>query len=45
MPIAPNWWNFTKDPNKFLAARERLAEQILRLKRDPARREPKADEP
>lgn len=35
--IAPNWWNFTKDPNKFLAARERLAEQILRLK--------KADEP
>ena len=35
--IAPNWWNFTKEPNKFLAARERLTEQILRLK--------KADEP
>ena len=35
--IAPNWWNFSKDPNEFLAAREKLAEQILRLK--------KADEP
>jgi len=35
--IAPNWWNFSKDPDKFLIARERLVEQILRLK--------KADEP
>jgi hypothetical protein len=31
--IASNWWNFSKDPNEFLAARERLAEQILRLKK------------
>jgi hypothetical protein len=31
--IAPNWWNFSKDPGKFLAARERLAEQILSLKK------------
>jgi len=30
--IAPNWWNFSKDPDEFLAAREKLAEQILRLK-------------
>jgi len=30
--IAPNWWNFSKDPDKFLAAREKIAEQILRLK-------------
>ncbi|GAI47334.1 unnamed protein product [marine sediment metagenome] len=37
--IAPNWWNFSKDPNEFLAARERLAEQILRLK--PALNKPK----
>jgi hypothetical protein len=31
--IAPNWWNFSKDPNDFLAARKELAEQILRLKK------------
>jgi len=31
--IAPNWWNFSKEPGKFLAARKRLAEQILRLKK------------
>ena len=30
--IAPNWWNFSKEPNEFLAAREKLAEEILRLK-------------
>ena len=30
--IAPNWWNFSKDPDEFLAAREKIAEQILRLK-------------
>jgi len=35
--IASNWWNFSKEPGKFLAAREKLVEQILRLK--------KADEP
>ena len=30
--IAPNWWNFSKDPVEFLAAREKIAEQILKLK-------------
>jgi len=30
--IAPNWWDFSKDPNKFLAAREKIAKQILNLK-------------
>jgi len=29
--VAPNWWNFSKDCNQFLAARKRLAEQILKL--------------
>jgi hypothetical protein len=28
--IAPNWWDFSKDPNKFLAAREKIAQQILK---------------
>jgi len=27
--IAPNWWEFSKDPNDFLAARQKLAEAIL----------------
>jgi len=31
--IAPNWWNFSKDGKQFLAAREKLAEQILRFKK------------
>ena len=35
--ISPNWWNFSKDPNEFLAARGKIAQQILKLK--------KADEP
>jgi len=35
--ISPNWWNFSKDPNELLAAREKIAQQILKLK--------KADEP
>ncbi|MBN2594184.1 MAG: DUF4091 domain-containing protein [Sedimentisphaerales bacterium] len=30
--IAPNWWNFSKDPDEFLAAREKIAQQILNLK-------------
>jgi len=30
--IAPNWWNFSKDPNEFLAAREKIAQQILNFK-------------
>ncbi len=42
--IAPNWWNFSKDPNEFLAARERLAEQILKLKSE-GRHTAKVDEP
>jgi len=31
--IAPDWWNFSKTPNEFLAARERIAQQILKLKK------------
>jgi hypothetical protein len=31
--ISPNWWNFSKDPNEFLAAREKIADQILKLKK------------
>ena len=31
--IAPNWWNFSKYPEEFLTAREKLAEEILRLKK------------
>jgi hypothetical protein len=30
--IAPNWWDFSKDPDEFLAAREKIAQQILNLK-------------
>ena len=29
--ISPNWWNFSKDPNEFLTAREKIAQQILNL--------------
>ena len=28
--VAPNWWNFSKDGRQFLAAREKLAKEILR---------------
>jgi len=31
--IAPNWWDFSKEPDKFLVARESLAEQIVRNKK------------
>ena len=31
--IAPNWWDFSKDPNKFLAAREKIAQQIVNYKK------------
>ena len=30
--IAPNWWNFSKEPREFLVAREKLAQEILRRK-------------
>jgi hypothetical protein len=30
--ISPNWWDFSKDPDEFLAAREKIAQQILNLK-------------
>jgi hypothetical protein len=30
--IAPNWWEFSKSPEAFLSARERLAEEILKRK-------------
>jgi hypothetical protein len=29
--VAPNWWNFSKDSNEILAAREKIAQQILSL--------------
>lgn len=31
--IAPNWWDFSKTPSDFHAARKKLAEQILKLKK------------
>ena len=31
--VSPNWWNFSKDPNEFFAAREKIAQQILSLKK------------
>ena len=31
--IAPSWWDFSKTPEDFLAARKKLAEQILRSKK------------
>jgi len=31
--IAPNWWDFSKDPDRFHAAREKIAQQILKLKK------------
>jgi len=31
--ISPNWWNFSKDPDEFLAAREKIAQQILKLRK------------
>jgi hypothetical protein len=31
--VAPNWWDFTKEPAKFLSAREKLAEEILKRKK------------
>jgi len=27
--VAPNWWDFSKDSNEILAAREKIAQQIL----------------
>jgi hypothetical protein len=30
--VAPNWWNFSKEAGKFLAAREKLAEEIVKRK-------------
>jgi len=30
--IAPNWWNFSKDSNEFISAREKIAWQILKVK-------------
>ncbi len=31
--IAPTWWEFSKEPADFIRAREKLAEEILRLKK------------
>ena len=30
--VAPNWWDFSKDPDEFLVARKQIAQQILKLK-------------
>jgi hypothetical protein len=30
--VAPNWWDFSKDSNEILAAREKIVQQILSLK-------------
>ena len=29
--VAPEWWQFAKDPQIFLTAREKMANEILRL--------------
>ena len=31
--VAPNWWNFSKEPGKYLSAREKLAEEIMKRKK------------
>ena len=31
--ISPNWWNFSKNPNEFFAAREKIARQIVNFKK------------
>ena len=31
--IAPNWWDFSKNPDDYFEAREKLAEEILKRKR------------
>ena len=31
--IAPNWWDFSKEPDRFLTAREKLAEEIVKRKK------------
>jgi hypothetical protein len=31
--VAPDWWSFSKNPGEILAAREKLASEILRLKK------------
>jgi len=32
--VAPNWWNFSKEPEKILAAREALAEEIMKRQKE-----------
>ncbi|MBW8042506.1 MAG: DUF4091 domain-containing protein [Planctomycetes bacterium] len=31
--VAPNWWSYSKDTDKFLSAREKLAQEILKRKK------------
>jgi hypothetical protein len=31
--VAPNWWDFSKESGKFLTAREKLAEEIVKRKK------------
>ena len=30
--VAPNWWATTEDPEVIFSSRERIAEEIMRLK-------------
>ncbi len=31
--VAPNWWDFSKEPGKFLSARDKLADEIVKRKK------------
>ncbi len=31
--ISPNWWDFSKDPAEYLAARKKIAQQIINFKK------------
>lgn len=35
--VAPNWWQFSKDASEILAAREKLATEIIRLRAEQSR--------
>ena len=32
--VAPSWWDFSKEPEKFLAAREELADEIMKRQKE-----------
>ena len=35
--VAPNWWQYARDPKEISAAREKLAAEIVRLKPEQSR--------